>query len=63
MNGTTFNAQELCSRKLWQIINTPKGRDISESELREAISELASSRHYLTELERIGKLERFTAES
>ena len=63
MNGTTFNAQELCSRKLWQIINTPQGRDVSESELREAISELASRRHYLTELERIGKLENQTPKS
>lgn len=51
-----FDASELCSRKLWQLVNTPAERDISEAELREAIAELAARRHYLEELQRIGKL-------
>lgn len=52
----SFDASELCSRKLWQLVNAPSEKDISETELKEAIAELASRRHYLEELQRIGKL-------
>lgn len=52
----SFDATELCSRKLWQLINTPSEKDISATELKEAIAELASRRHYLEELQRIGKV-------
>ncbi len=50
-----FNASELCSRKLWQLINADN--HISTSQLEEAISELATRRHYLAELAQMGKLE------
>jgi hypothetical protein len=53
---TQFNAQALCSRKLWQMVNTPTDRSIGETELQQAINELATRRHYLAELGRIGKL-------
>ena len=57
MTMNKFNAQELCSRKLWEIVNNAPGteQDTNESELREAISELAERRHYLAELTEIGK--------
>jgi len=57
MTINKFNAQELCSRKLWEIVNTAPGtaQDINESELRDAINELAERRHYLAELTEIGK--------
>lgn len=60
MNTTTFNPQELCSRKLWQIVNTPRDSQVEENELRQAIAELATRRHYLAELREIGKLEEHT---
>ena len=56
MNIVEFNAQELCSRKLWQLVNTPTPKEIGENELKEAIEELASRRQYMEELQRIGKL-------
>jgi len=58
MNSQTnrFNPQELCSRKLWQMVNTPTDAQVSERELQEAIAELANRRHYLAELQQIGKL-------
>ncbi len=52
----TFNASELSSRKLWQLINTGAEAQVSAAELREAIEELAARRHYLEELQRLGKL-------
>ena len=57
METTGFNASEFCSRKLWEIVNTQQDKQISERELAEAISELATRRHYLAELREIGKLE------
>jgi len=57
MNTARFNAQELCSRKLWQMVNTPSNESVSENELTEAIAELATRRHYLEQLEDIGKLQ------
>ena len=48
-----FIASELCSRKLWQLVNS----DVSNTELQQAIEELTERRHYLAELSRIGKLE------
>ena len=52
-----FNAQELCSRKLWELVTTPNEENIGERELQQAIEELATRRRYLEELQRIGKLE------
>ena len=56
MNTNTFKASELCSRKLWQLVNTPAETNINDSELAAAINELATRRHYLEELQEIGKL-------
>lgn len=56
MNTTHFDASEFCSRKLWQMINKAPDRKVTELELREAINELATRRHYLAELREIGKL-------
>ena len=52
METSRFNAQELCSRKLWELVSQPTPEEITESQRREAISELATRRDYLTELER-----------
>ena len=57
MNTEKFNARELCSRKLWQIVSTETDEQVSARELREAIAELAARRHYLEQLQQIGKLE------
>ena len=54
---TEFDASELCSRKLWQIVNGPSQEDLSELELKQAVEELTTRRHYLAELTRLGKLE------
>ena len=56
MNTVRFNAQELCSRKLWQLVNTPTSKKVSDDELAEAITELATRRHYLAQLQESGKL-------
>lgn len=65
MNTETmrFNASELCSRKLWQLVNEEDEYTINEIELREAVQELASRRHYLAELKRLGILEGLHADS
>ena len=54
-NSDNFNAQELCSRKLWQIING-QSSDNADSNLRAAVEELAARRHYLAELSDLGKI-------
>ncbi len=56
MEDNEFNASEFCSRKLWQIVNNDDQQRVAESELREAIGELTTRKHYLAELARIGKL-------
>ena len=57
MESVDFNPQELCSRKLWQLVSDPAPSEISDTELSRAIAELARRRHYLEELEEMGKLE------
>lgn len=52
-----FDASELCSRKLWQLVNEQRETDISDTQLAAAIEELTSRRHYLEELTRKGKLQ------
>ncbi len=52
-----FNPSELCSRKLWQLVNDRDGAGMSARHLEEAVAELAARRHYLAELEQIGALE------
>jgi hypothetical protein len=54
---TNFDARELCSRKLWQLINNATETNSAAEELSQAINELASRRHYLAELANIGKLQ------
>jgi hypothetical protein len=56
METTTFNASELCSRKLWQLVTEQETLEVDDSELQAAINELATRRHYLAELREIGKL-------
>ncbi|RLQ23801.1 hypothetical protein DWB85_01215 [Seongchinamella sediminis] len=51
-----FNARELCSRKLWQIVNSEAQASTSRDQLQQALQELATRRHYLAELSRLGKL-------
>ncbi|NND66216.1 MAG: hypothetical protein HKN19_01395 [Halioglobus sp.] len=56
MESVNFNPEELCSRKLWQLVSAPTPSEISDTELSRAIAELARRRHYLEELEEMGKL-------
>ena len=56
MENREFNASELCSRKLWQLVNSTDAQNVAESELQKAVSELTERKHYLEELARIGKL-------
>ena len=56
MDTARFDARELCSRKLWQLVNTPTSKKVSDDELAEAINELATRRHYLAQLQETGKL-------
>jgi hypothetical protein len=51
-----FRAEELCSRKLWELVNTAPDANLSESALQAAIRELSERRHYLAQLQELGKL-------
>lgn len=56
MNETTnTHMQEFCSQKLWEIVSQQE-TSTSPDELQAAIQELAERRHYLYELESLGKL-------
>jgi hypothetical protein len=56
-NPSRFDPRELCSRKLWQLVNTAEDQaKVNEQELQQAIAELSTRRHYLTELQQTGKL-------
>jgi hypothetical protein len=46
----TFNAEELCSSKLWEIVCTEADAAGSRAELEAAVAELSVRRHYLAEL-------------
>jgi hypothetical protein len=56
VNGSNFDPSEFCSRKLWQLVNDTLSKDSDDCELQEAINELATRRHYLAELQELGKL-------
>ena len=57
MSSTTnFNATELCSQKLWEMVSD-ENNSTSKSELEAAVAELAVRRHYLGELEQLGIFE------
>lgn len=60
METVKFNAEELCSRKLWQLLNTETDKNINDNELSEVIAELAKRRHYLEKLQEIGKLSQYS---
>ena len=47
LQTTRFNPSELCSRKLWQIVNSEQAGPLDSADLQRAISELAARRHYL----------------
>lgn len=51
-----FDPRELCSRKLWQLVNAPATTRMDDAELSRAIAELERRRHYLQELAELGKL-------
>jgi hypothetical protein len=57
MNTIKFDPSELCSRKLWQLVNAETDERVGERELKEAIDELATRRHYLEQLQQIGAIE------
>ena len=54
---TENNAQELSSRKLWQLAETWSTDGLSTDELSEVIAELAKRCQDLDKLEQIGQLE------
>ncbi len=56
VESNPFDASELCSRKLWQLVSEDKQSGCNKDELRKAINELAERRHYLQELQEMGKL-------
>ena len=60
METVKFNAEELCSRKLWQLLITETDKNINDNDLSEVIAELAKRRHYLEKLQEIGKLSQYS---
>lgn len=56
METTRIVASQLSSRKLWQLVEAPDAANISELELTEIIAELSRRRHYLEDLQELGKL-------
>ena len=56
MQTTNINPSELCSRKLWQLVNNRENDAIDGADLERVISELAERRRYLAELTQMGKL-------
>ncbi|TDG15010.1 hypothetical protein E2F43_01855 [Seongchinamella unica] len=56
LQANEFDASELCSRKLWQIVTSEEDARMSRDQLTQAIQELATRRRYLAELSRMGKL-------
>ena len=53
-SNPAFRAEEFCSSKLWEIVSTEPA-SASAADLEAAVAELAQRRHYLAELERLGK--------
>jgi hypothetical protein len=58
MNTSRINAQELSSRKLWQLAAARSRDEMSADELSEVIAELAKRCHDLEQLRELGKLEK-----
>ncbi len=57
-NDIDIKPEELSSRKLWQLVQEADHRSVSEQQLADVIAELARRRNYLSELRRLGKLDR-----
>ncbi len=57
-----FKAQELCSRKLWQLVSEHEQAPIGKAELEAAIAELELRRHYLAELADLRQADAATAD-
>jgi len=55
-NTPRINAQELSSRKLWQLAETRTNDQISADELTDVIAELAKRCHDLEKLQQIDQL-------
>ena len=53
MNTVRINPQELSSRKLWQLAESPSDQQISADELIEVIAELANRRQDLDRLQAV----------
>jgi hypothetical protein len=51
-----FNPQELCSRKLWDMVSIESNNCDNKAQLEAAIAELEVRRSYLKELHDIGKM-------
>ena len=49
-----FKAEEFCSRKLLDIVSGQDEKPCSEEQLRAALAELETRRHYLQELKQLG---------
>lgn len=58
MNTQRINAQELSSRKLWQLADTQSRDELSADELSEVIAELANRCHDLDKLQELNQLEK-----
>ena len=56
MNTTRINAQELSSRKLWQLAEARAREQISRDELSDIIAELAKRCHDLDQLRSLDAL-------
>lgn len=55
-NTSTFNPQELCSRKLMEMVNNHNADGADKAELEAAIAELEERRSYLSQLQDLGKV-------
>ena len=51
----SFNPQEFCSRKLWDMVNTDLAEKRDTEQLEAAVAELEERRSYLAELQLLGK--------
>lgn len=53
-NQNSFRAEEFCSRKLWDLVNS-RQEGFTDADLAEAVAELAQRRHYLEQLRELGQ--------
>ncbi len=53
----TFNPNEYCSRKLWDLVNHRDQEQLDSAALRAAVAELKQRSHYLDQLDQISTLQ------